>query len=248
MLRSHLLLKLLCIGCLFARVGYGQDRNTQLGYDSFEEERIFAQRLSQLIPAHELFTSESFVKGYIVFENGKRTDLLDFNYNTLFSQMVFISGADTLYLNTNERIQYIYTETNQFYYHPKWGYFSILAKANNDVRLAVQRKLEIRRRTRLEEHENPEPINTREFFSVMYYPKSYLLKKEQVLLKRKSLFVLLDKDGNPQVANARGFKRMFPERKHEIDKLIRQHYSDRNKLRFDRLEDVSEVFTLCGSE
>ena len=230
--------------CLVVTSVNGQQ--TQVELDRRAEETFFANRLCSFLPTDELFINKTFESGYITFENGKQTDNISINYNMLFSRMVYISGNDTIYLNNNKLIKYISTSTNRFYFHPKWGYLSLMAEAKGTVYLAIQKKLEIRRRTQLEPHENPPAVNSREFFSVIYYPNSDLLKREQVLLKRKTLFLLVSKTDEVYLANGSGFKKLFPEKKEAIDKLIRQRYAARNRLRFDRLEDVATLFALCS--
>lgn len=239
----------LFIGALFLLsllVTSAKGQRTQIELDRRAEETFFANRLCSFLPTDELFINKTFETGYVTFENGKQTDNISLNYNTLFSRMVYLSGDDTVYLDNNKLIKYISTNTNRFYFHPKWGYLVIMAEAKGTVYLAMQKKLEIRRRTQLEPHENPPNVNSREFFSVIYHPKSVLLKREQVLLKRKTLFLLVSKTDEVYVANSSGFKKLFPEKKGAIDKLIRKRYAERNRLRFDRLEDVATMFALCS--
>lgn len=221
-------------------------QRTQIELDRRAEETFFATRLCYFLPPDELFVNKTFEAGYITFENGKQTDNIRFNFNTLFGRMVYISGDDTIYMDNNRLVKYVSTSTNRFYFHPKWGYLALMAEAKGTVYLAKQKKLEIRRRTQLEPHENPPNVNSREFFSVIYYPKSVLLKREQVLLKRKTLFLLVSKTDEVYLANGSGFKKLFPEKTEAIDKLIRQRYAARNRLRFDRLEDVATMFALCS--
>lgn len=230
---------------LFPLLGYAQGSETQMGQAVREEAQIFAHRLATFIPKDELFASREFVEGYLLYRSGLQSEILQFNYNNLFSRMVFRSGADTLFMNSSEEVKSINTVRDQFHYDPKWGYMFVLAGANNDVRLAKQTKLVIRRRTRLNSTEQPAPINTREFFSTIYYPKSFLLPREQVVLKRVVHYYLITKTGDIYLANKRGFMRSFPHRKADIDRHIRKSYEVRMPIRFTRFGDVSELFAFC---
>lgn len=233
---------------LFPLLGYAQGSETQMGQAVREEAQIFAHRLATFIPKDELFASREFVEGYLLYRSGLQSEILQFNYNNLFSRMVFRSGADTLFMNSSEEVKSINTVRDQFHYDPKWGYMFVLAGANNDMRLAMQTKLAIRRRTQLRPTEHPSPVNTPEFFSTIYHPESYLLPREEVLLKREAYYYLISKAGDIHLANKAGFMRMFPHKKHEIDRRIRQGYAEHKRIHFTRLSDVSELFAFCTTD
>lgn len=228
--------------CAMVSVSAAQNQ-TQIKLDSDNEERIFATRLSQLLPHEELLSSADFEWGYVVYQSGKRSEAFPWNYDRLFHRMVYVAG-DTFFLKNDNQIQSIVTDKSQYFYYPKWGFVKTYP-GEAPVKLGSQYALEIRSRTKLQAHENPRLITTSTSFSVIYHPQSYMLAREHVVIRRKALFFLLDETGTARLANANSFKRAFPQMKAQIDRIIRQRYAARKRLDFANENDVRELFDFC---
>lgn len=218
--------------------------HTQIKLDTDNEERIFASRLSNILPRTELLAGTDFELGYIVYQSGKKSELFSWNYNAFFHRMVYIAQADTFFLKNDKYIQTIVTDKSQYYFSSKWGVIKTLP-GDAPMKLGKQQNLKILRRTELTAHENPAPIKTDHSFSVIYRPVSYMLPREHVYISRITRFFLIDGTGTIRLANRVGFRNAFPGKKNEIDQFIRARYAAKDPLKFTDEADVRELWELC---
>ena len=83
------------------------------------------------------------------------------------------------------------------------------------------------------------------FSAIIAYPASYLLPREEVTLWRNVDYFLIDANSNVYLANQRGFKKVFPKRRKEIEERVRQGYREHDRIKFSDGADVRELFSFC---
>lgn len=218
-------------------------QGTQIDQARDTEERIFAHRLARFIAANELYALPKFDSGYFTFHQGRDSEIFQLNYHHLFSRMAILSGSDTVFVNIDKQTSEVRLMSATFFYHTKWGFIQVIE--DGPVKLAMRKKLEIRRRRQLGPAENPALVNTKEYFTTIYSPSNYQLPREEVTLWRNVDYFLIDEKSNIYLANQSGFRNVFAKKRSEIEKQMRQHYQQRDRIKFSEENDVRELYRLC---
>lgn len=102
---------------------------------------------SEVIPRVQHFYYPAFQQGQIFYPQGKRSDVLLLNYNTLAGVMQYIDAAgDTLFIPEESNIfKYVRIGNDIFYHHFREGYFNLQTRGEN-FNLAKRIRWKIERR------------------------------------------------------------------------------------------------------
>ncbi|MGC3946681.1 MAG: hypothetical protein QM762_19535 [Chryseolinea sp.] len=105
------------------------------------------QEASEVIPRGKHFYYPSFLEGQVFYPQGKRSDVMLLNYNTLLEVMQYIDqNGDTLYIPEESNIfRYIRIGKDLFYHHFREGYFNLQTREDN-YNLATRTRWKIERR------------------------------------------------------------------------------------------------------
>ncbi|MEJ1240129.1 hypothetical protein WBG78_18455 [Chryseolinea sp. T2] len=105
------------------------------------------QEASEVIPRVKHFYYPTFQQGQVFYPQGKRSDVMLLNYNTLLEVMQYIDqNGDTLYIPEESNIfRYIRIGKDLFYHHFRDGYFNLQTREDN-YNLATRTRWKIERR------------------------------------------------------------------------------------------------------
>lgn len=195
------------------------------------------QQVSQVIPRSKQFFYPDFQKGQVFYPQGKRSDELLLNYNTLAHIMQYINhNGDTLFIPEESNIfKYVKIGNDIFYHHFKEGYF-MLHTRGNQFNLATRTRWKIERRDML-------VFNGYGMTAVS--PGSTLsekrigenvVKNEDVVYALESLYYLVGPRDAVFHANRAGILKAFSEIKTEMQSFMRE-----NQTRFDDAESLKSL-------
>jgi len=105
------------------------------------------QEASAVIPRGQHFYYNEFQQGQVFYPQGKRSDVMMLNYNTLLQVMQYIdTNGDTLFIPEESNIfKYVRIGKDIFYHHFKEGYFNLYSR-NDQFNLATRTRWKIERR------------------------------------------------------------------------------------------------------
>jgi hypothetical protein len=105
------------------------------------------QEASAVIPRCQHFYYNEFQQGQVFYPQGKRSDIMMLNYNTLLQVMQYIdNNGDTLFIPEESNIfKYVRIGKDIFYHHFKEGYFNLYTR-NDQFNLATRTRWKIARR------------------------------------------------------------------------------------------------------
>lgn len=108
------------------------------------------QEPSEVIPRVLHFYYPEFQQGQVFYPQGKRSDVMLLNYNTLLEVMQYIDhNGDTLYIPEESNIfKYVRIGKDIFYHHFKEGYFNLHTRYDH-YNLATRTRWKIERRDML---------------------------------------------------------------------------------------------------
>lgn len=105
------------------------------------------QEAAEVIPRVKHFYYPDFREGQVFYPQGKRSDVLLLNYNTLLEVMQYIDqSGDTLYIPEESNIfRYVRIGKDLFYHHFREGYFNLQTREEK-YNLATRTRWKIERR------------------------------------------------------------------------------------------------------
>ncbi len=190
------------------------------------------EKVTAALPVTVKYSYAQFQPGTVYFRDGKASRA-NLNYSHLFGQMQFLKGADTLYLDRVEDVNYIAVENDSFYYQNKiWvRQFASAAK----IRLAEHRVLDFANQEKLGPY-GGKSAGSVEMVQSIDVPgvidKSYTAREVLFFIERNSYY-FSDKFGRFYLANKKNIVDMFGKANTGIEK-----YLVTNKPDYTRREDM----------
>ena len=213
------------------------------------ENDIYVTRLMAFIPWGEKYRYPEFRSGNVFYTTHKESSSLQLNYNLYLREIEVINEKDdTVYLANFEIVKYILLDRDLYVHDVNKGYFEILSNPNDSIRLIGQRKLDIRRREPLQDHEIPQLTSSDESFSVIYHPLNHSLPREKVTLAKVILLFLMDGKGEIHLAHKTTFLKLFPKFKKQIEDYLSLMDKQQTPIRFNEPEDLRKLLDFCLSQ
>lgn len=200
------------------------------------------QEATDVIPRVQHFYYPDFQKGQVFYPQGKRSDVLLLNYNTLLEVMQYIDqNGDTLFIPEESNIfKYVKIGPDIFYHHFREGYFNLHTR-NDNYNLATRTRWRIERRdvmvyngygmsvvspgSTLSERRVGESVVPNQELSYVSEQLFYLIGPRDVVLR----------------ANRAGFLKAFSTYKEAVSAYIREHATD-----FDNEESLKELIAFAN--
>jgi hypothetical protein len=182
---------------------------------------------SDVIPRIQQFYFPDFRQGQVFYPQGKRSDVLLLNYNTLLDVMQYIdSNGDTLFIPEESNIfKYVRIGEEIFYHHFREGYFNLHSREDN-YNLATRTRWKIERR---------DLMISNGYGTMEASPGSTISNKrvgnrfvqnEDMAYSYESAYYVVGPRDVVFRANRAGFMKSFPDNKNEIQAFIREHQTD----------------------
>lgn len=229
-------------------LAFSQGPGTTRYLDQKIEEDGFINRLYECIPKKEKYWYSEFREGYVYYVTRTQSSPANLNYNLYRSLISMIDEkGDTVFVANFEIIKYISIGKDLFYHDFNKGYFEIISDPNDSIRLVVQRQLNISKREVLMDHEKPQTVSNKKYFSVIYTPANPTLHREKVTLSRDDVFFLMDKKDETLIASHASFLKLFPDFKEDINHYLIQMARKKNRIKFQNENDLKNLLQFCLS-
>jgi len=179
---------------------------------------------SDVIPRTRQFYFADFREGQVFYPQGKRSDVLLLNYNTLLEVMQYIDqNGDTLFIPEESNIfKYVKIGDDIFYHHFREGYFNLLSR-DGDYNLATRMRWRIERRDLMVFNgygmAEASPGST---LSTKRVGGNFVQNEDMAYLHESAYYVVGPRDVVFR-ANRAGFLKSFPDYKDQIQAFLREH-------------------------
>ena len=195
------------------------------------------QEASEVIPRVRHFYYADFQQGQVFYPQGKRSDVMMLNYNTLLQVMQYIDAhGDTLFIPEESNIfKYVKIGKDIFYHHFKEGYFNLYTR-NDQFNLASRTRWKIQRRDMMVYNGyGMSSVSPGSTLSERRVGESVVPNEDVAYVTESDFYVVGPKDLVFR-ANRAGFLKAYPENKEDIQAYIREHQTD-----FDNQESLLEL-------
>jgi hypothetical protein len=182
---------------------------------------------SDVIPRIRQFYFPEFRQGQVFYPQGKRSDVLLLNYNTLLDVMQYIdSKGDTLFIPEESNIfKYVRIGEDIFYHHFRDGYYNLHSRDDN-YNLATRTRWKIERRDLMISNGygmmEASPGSTISNKRV----GDHFVQNEDMAYSHESAYYVVGPRDVVFRANRAGFMKSFPDNKDEIQAFIREHQTN----------------------
>lgn len=141
----------------------------------------------------------------------------------------------------DDRIRYVKSKSNLFFFHCKQGFIEVVYGKTDRVKLGSDNKLVLRW--------VPNSLQaSSDRVTVFRYQDPKGLNNGTVFIKKKSNLVLIDEDGKAYPANRAGFVKAFPELERMIGRYLMSRARDKEMVRFHNEEDVIALLNVCNKQ
>jgi hypothetical protein len=194
------------------------------------------EKVVDVIPLTEIFKYPEFKPAFVMLKSGVSVPT-KVNYNSLFSEMLFIDQkGDTLALSDEKTIRLVAVEKDTFYFHEGWLELVI---NNTDIKLAGKRTIDISDKTKtgamgLEGHGDIETSRT----LTGYQQIRELIPKETLTFTENITYYFADRFNNFSRANKKSLLNICRKQQAKIEDYL-QH----NKTDFTSEEDLKRLFS-----
>ena len=203
------------------------------------------QNAEKVVPMNVKYRYEKFQPGTVSFYNGK-TSNGQLNYNILLGDIQFVDRTrDTLSLAEKQTIKQIKIGNDTFFYDEKHGYLEVVQEYP-PVKLAVhQQFIPISQEKTGGFGQSTGTSAVRQYGTVSTDGAGIhkLEQKGDVLIAKKTTYLLIDKNQRVRGANKSGILRLFNKDKKAINTYLEEH-----KIDFNQAEDLQSLLEFCQQE
>lgn len=200
--------------------------------------------ISKALSFKERYWFDEFRDGQVHFRNGKVSNA-KLNYSLFYGEIQFISSlSDTLLLADNDYIDRIEIGGEKFYYQKKYGHVREKADYNN-VKLVEKQFLANmgnEKYAAYEQYSATSAISSYSSFTNVNGLAQRLEGKDKVVLKRKSVFFLIDRNKRFYVASKENLTKIYPSRRKALKGFIKE-----NNIKFETELDLRKVLQFSAS-
>jgi len=199
------------------------------------------QEASEVIPRSKHFYYSGFQEGQVFYPQGKRSDVLLLNYNTLMEVMQYIDQkGDTMFIPEESNIfKYVRIGKDLFYHNFREGYFNLKTREEN-YNLATRTRWKIERRDMMVYNGyGMSTVSPGSTLSERRVGESVVSNQDVAYRTEVQYYVIGPKDLVFH-ATRTGFLKVFRDNKEEVINFMRDHSTD-----FDNEASLKElvVFT-----
>lgn len=203
-----------------------------------------SRNVNEVIPFEGRFQYPAFTDGLVHFRNG-RTSKAKMNYSLLHGEVMFIDRLrDTLLLADNDFIDRVYIGQNLYYYYPGHGHILISADYGH-VKLGKKEflvQMGHEKYASYGQYSSTSAISSYSSFMNNKGEFRYLQPNEKVMMKRRQVYFLVDKNARFYVANRSNLMKIFPSRKSEINRFLKE-----NDINLEIGPDLDKTLTFCNT-
>lgn len=185
------------------------------------------QEAAEVIPRVEHFYFPEFQQGQVFYPQGKRSDVMLLNYNTLLEVMQYIDAqGDTLYIPEESNIfKYVRIGKNLFYHHFKEGYLNLLTR-HDQFNLASRRRWKIERRDMMVYNGyGMSSVSPGSTLSERRVGQDVVPNQDVAYITEEQYFVVGPRDAVYR-ANRAGLLKAYSAHKEEMQAYLREHQID----------------------
>jgi hypothetical protein len=223
--------------CLSAAPSYGQ-------YSRDVYPVLTGKDINTLIPYAGKFQYPDFLNGQVHFRNGKISNA-KINYSRVHGELMFISPArDTLLFAEPDFIERISMGENLFYYQREHGHVRIVGNFGS-VELGRKEflaKLGHEKNASYGQYSSTSAISSYSTFMNSTGEHRFLNINERVILKKREVFFLVDKNKRLYIANRNNLFKLFPSSKSAVSRFLKE-----NETNFESEPDLEKLLTFCSS-
>jgi hypothetical protein len=200
--------------------------------------------MTKTIPYAERFQYDVFKDGKVFFRNGNIVKA-KLNYSLPHGEVQFVDARkDTMILTDKVFISKITIEADTFYYFEKHGHVRKLMNFNN-VTLAEKQfiaQLDSERNSAYEQYTSTSAISVYSSYTNSRGLQQPLEGNDKVLLKRRVVHILIDRNQNAFLATKANLLRLFPKHKRSISQYLKD-----NDNEFVELKDINAALTYASN-
>ena len=195
------------------------------------------EEASDIIPRVQHFYYPTFQEGQIFYPQGKRSDVLLLNYNTLVGVMQYIDpSGDTLFIPEESNIfKYVRIGKDIFYHHFREGYFNLHSRDEN-YNLASRTRWRIERRDVMVDNgygmSAATPGST---ISTMKIGEAVVANQDMSYTSETEFFLVGPRDAVFH-ATRTGVLKAFPDYNEQMQAFIRDHQTN-----FDDAQSLKDL-------
>ncbi|WP_221392406.1 hypothetical protein [Dyadobacter sp. NIV53] len=200
--------------------------------------------ISQAIPFGERYKYELFRNGKVYFRNGK-ISTAKLNYSLFHGEIQFINlQNDTLMLADNDFIDRIEIGNDLFYYVRKNGH--IWLKNNfGEIKLAEKQRLMIMGKEKYSAYDQYSATSSISSYSSFNNGNGVALGlkgNDKAVLRKKSIYYLIDKNQRFYLANKASLFKIYPEKKRILNGYLKE-----NDIDFNNEQDLINLLQFSSS-
>jgi|GEM_PF-829494 len=195
------------------------------------------QEAAEVIPRLSHFYFADFQQGQVFYPQGKRSDVMMLNYNTLLGVMQYIDvQGDTLYIPEESNIfKYVRIGQDIFYHHFKEGYFKLHTRYDQ-YNVASRTRWKIERRDMMVYNGyGMSSVSPGSTISERRVGESVVPNEDVAYATECNYFLVGPRDALFR-ANRAGILKAFPESKDELTEFMRVHQTN-----FEDTESLREL-------
>ncbi|MEO6286391.1 MAG: hypothetical protein ABIN80_18135 [Dyadobacter sp.] len=200
--------------------------------------------ISKMLSVQERFQFKEFMDGAVMFRGGKVTKA-KLNYSVVHGEVMFISaGNDTMLITDNDFVKNIMVGQFPFIYHRGRGHIEI-AGDYGQVRLGRKMfltKMGNERYAAYDQYSSSSAISSYSSFTNADGRVQFLEGNDRVILRRRTVFFLVDKNDKVYSATKGNVLRFYSSQKRKVNDFMRV-----NKTNFDKEDDVVNLMAFCSS-
>lgn len=193
------------------------------------------EKIQVVIPDSISYLYPNFKNGTVHFKDGRRTNAR-LNYNSLFEEVMFINGADTLALDNGAIIKYVTVETDTFYFD---NFFVRSVGTYGDIKLACREAFSIMDVNSIGAMGNNAPSSVTTYKTLLTRGESRELTRQEILkIRKETQFFVGDKFNHYKIVNRRNLLDAFPGK----SKKIKEYLKD-NAVNLNSKDDLDKLIT-----
>jgi hypothetical protein len=201
------------------------------------------QEASEVIPRVKHFYYPTFLEGQVFYPQGKRSDVMLLNYNTLLEVMQYIDeNGDTLYIPEESNIfRYIRIGKDLFYHQFREGYFNLQTREQN-YNLATRTRWKIERRDIMVYNGyGMSTVSPGSTVSTRRVGESVVTNQDMMYRTETEFYIVGPRDVVFRTTRS-GILKVFNDHKEKIVNFLRDHQTN-----FEDAQSLTELVQYCNS-
>ncbi|MCF2443545.1 hypothetical protein L0657_06210 [Dyadobacter sp. CY345] len=200
--------------------------------------------ITKNVPVRDRYLYDEFYEGKVHFRNGT-ISIASLNYSLFHGEIQFITPQkDTLLLRDNDYVKKISINSDIFYFDRSHGHVQAIRDFEK-VKLGKQQRLLVMGHEKYagySEYSETSAISSYSHFSNSNGEMQKLETNDKLLLRKKSIYYLIDQNLRFSSANRVNFIKIFPGHRTKISSFIKDNNTD-----FLKENDIVKLLEYCQS-